>query len=91
MDMANTMVARTAFLILVAVARGAAWLLEQPRSSVMPLHPRMMKIQELGAMLATHGLLHHAVSHDSHACQICQKEIERQMSHLSQPTHIPHP
>ena len=45
---ANLVTARFAALVLVAVARGAQWLVEQPGSSVMDLHDRFKAIKSLG-------------------------------------------
>lgn len=46
---ANVTVARTALLCLVAWARGAQWATEQPGSSLMPMHPRLVQMRDLGA------------------------------------------
>jgi hypothetical protein len=45
---ANLVTARFAALVLLAVARGAQWLVEQPGSSVMDLHDRFKAIKSLG-------------------------------------------
>jgi hypothetical protein len=46
---ANTLVSRFALLVLLAVSRGSMWLVEQPGSSLMPLHPQIAAIRSLGA------------------------------------------
>ena len=44
---ANAMVARSALLILMAMARSLTWVLEQPTSSLMPMHPALEYIKHL--------------------------------------------
>lgn len=46
---ANIVVARVSLLIMLAVARGASWAVEQPSSSLMPRHPRMVQLQEMSS------------------------------------------
>ena len=48
---ANVTVSRVALLVLLAVARGACWAIEQPASSLMPEHPRMQMLVRLGPRL----------------------------------------
>lgn len=45
---ANTLVSRFALLVLLAVARGAFWLVEQPGSSLMEWHPRIAAVRAMG-------------------------------------------
>ena len=42
-DAANKMVARCGMLMIIAIARGAAWALEQPMSSLMVKHPTLVQ------------------------------------------------
>ena len=44
----NLIVTRMALLCMLAVARSATWAMEQPGSSLMPQHPRLRRLQELG-------------------------------------------
>ena len=53
----NQIVARVCTLLLLAFARGAAWAMEQPGSSLMPQHRRLQQLRELGCLLAQ-ALLH---------------------------------
>ena len=48
---ANTIVSRFVLLVLLASARDCVFLVEQPRSSLMPYHPRWMVIRHLCAAL----------------------------------------
>lgn len=54
---ANLVVSRVALLILLAVARGASWIVEQPTTSLMPRHPRMMQLQKMSLGLGWLGML----------------------------------
>lgn len=45
---ANQMASRFSLLILLAVARGAVWLVEQPCSSLLKNHPRFSLLETLG-------------------------------------------
>jgi hypothetical protein len=47
----NLIVTRFVLLCLLAVARGAVWLAEQPMSSLMLHHPRLQEVQRLGCAL----------------------------------------
>ena len=38
---------RTVLLVLACNAMGAAWMIEQPRSSILPWHPRMRLLFKL--------------------------------------------
>lgn len=49
---ANVIVSRVILLLLVAIARNAAWAVEQPLSSLMDLHPRFAQLKELCRGLA---------------------------------------
>ena len=49
---ANELVSRFSLLVLLAVARGAAWLVEQPSTSLLPLHPRIANVLQLGPELS---------------------------------------
>lgn len=44
---ANHQVARVALLLLLASAKGIWWCLEQPRGSLLELHPMMQKVFKL--------------------------------------------
>ena len=50
-DLANLMVARCALLILLVIAMGCAWGLEQPATSLMTLHPAMEWLRRLAGLL----------------------------------------
>ena len=54
---ANLLVTRWTLLVLLAVSRGCVWLAEQPMSSLMPEHPRLKQVCELGQTpnLPTHS------------------------------------
>jgi hypothetical protein len=45
---ANVMTSRWCLLVLLTVARQACWLVEQPASSLLPCHPRVADIVEMG-------------------------------------------
>ena len=45
---ANITASRVALLVLLAVARGCCWAIEQPGSSLLPEHPRMQMLARLG-------------------------------------------
>jgi len=49
---ANMVISRLAILIMLAVARGAMWCVEQPLSSLMPDHPRMRLLSRLSQTLS---------------------------------------
>ena len=46
---ANILASRVCLLCIVAFARGASWAMEQPASSLLPLHPRVQLLRRLGA------------------------------------------
>ena len=48
---ANTMVARCSLLILLCIAKGCIWALEQPPSSLMALHPAMQWLRSLAGTM----------------------------------------
>ena len=50
-DEANMMVARCGLLIIMCIAKGCAWALEQPSSSLMCQHPAMLWIKSLQGRL----------------------------------------
>lgn len=47
-QLANEIVARVGLLLLLAIARGVGWVVEQPGSSLLPQHPRMQLLRQLG-------------------------------------------
>lgn len=56
---ANLLVTRWTLLVLLAVSRGCLWLAEQPMSSLMPEHPRLKQVCELGQTPSLHTHLQH--------------------------------
>lgn len=47
----NLVVTRMALLCMLAAARSVTWTMEQPGSSLMPEHPRLRHLRELGRQL----------------------------------------
>ena len=56
--MANVIVARVTLLLMLAIARGASWSVEQPMSSLMELHPRLVQLRGLCACLTIKACWH---------------------------------
>jgi hypothetical protein len=57
-DKSNIICSRVVMLLMVAIARGAAWAVEQPMSSLMDLHPRFVQLKELCHMLVKTVSMH---------------------------------
>jgi hypothetical protein len=51
-DNGNKMVARCALLMLLAIAMGSAWCLEQPMTSLMAMHPALQWLKERAGCLS---------------------------------------
>ncbi len=60
-EMANEIMCRFALLAAVAACRGVFWLIEQPKSSLMPTAPRVRWLQQLSHTLSTHNFIFHAL------------------------------
>jgi hypothetical protein len=69
-DTTNRLTSRCVLLIMTAIARGATWLLEQPASSLLPHHPRVEQLRQLGR-----GLVSKTPTNTVHLVCVCVQKL----------------